>query len=300
LTRIPFVGDKQIMGPCQSTCQFEEKVHRVCDLCGSDNSSLIFEKEGFRHVRCWDCGLVFVDPHLKFHEQYQRVSGTGAMGEDKLSTRQLNRICRELAIFGNYRKLNQILEIGPGKGWFLNTARLMGWETWAVEINHEAIANLINKGIKRIITSGAEKFEATEGSFDAIRLWDVIEHLESPRACLLRAYTSLRPGGLLRLSTTNFNSLSRMVNGPEWVYLNGSDHIVLFDPVTIVKILESVGFRKIQVRTRSFNLRKKLYHPEEELETVFQPLKPFRKLIDETIRFTNLGHQMIVNAVKNA
>ena len=269
-------------------------------MCGSDNASLLFEKEGFRHVRCRVCGLVFVDPRLKCHEQYQRVSGTGAMGEDKLSTRQLNRICRELAIFGNYRKLNQILEIGPGKGWFLNTAILMGWETWAVEINNEAIANLINKGIKRIITSGAEKFEAPEGSFDAIRLWDVIEHLESPRACLLRAYTSLRPGGLLRLSTTNFNSLSRMVNGPEWVYLNGSDHIVLFDPVTIVKILESVGFRKIQVRTRSFNLRKKLYHPEKELKTVFHPLKPFRKLIDETIRFTNLGHQMIVNAVKNA
>jgi len=288
------------MGSCQSTCHIEEKVHTTCDLCGAANYDVLFEKEGFRHVCCRDCGLVFVNPHLKFHEQCQRVSGTGAMGEDELSTRQINRICRELAIFGNYRKLNHILEIGPGKGWFLSTAGLLGWETWAVEINNEAIANLVNKGIRRIITSGAEKFEATEGLFDAIRLWDVIEHLESPRACLLRAYTSLRPGGLLRLSTTNFNSLSRMINGPEWVYLNGSDHIVLFDPVTIVKILESVGFRKIQVRTRSFNLRKKLYHPEQELKTAFHPLKPFRKLIDETIGFTNLGHQMIVNAVKDS
>ncbi|MFH0957559.1 MAG: class I SAM-dependent methyltransferase [Pseudomonadota bacterium] len=275
------------------------KIEVACDLCGSKESSVVFEKEGFRHVRCKKCGLVYVNPRLKGHLDFQRISGTGSMGEDRISSAQMSRICRELAIFGNYRRLNKILEIGAGRGWFLSVAMDLGWKTWAVEINRDAIANLVQKGIKNIIVSSAENFEAGKETFDAIRVWDVIEHLESPLQCLHRVYDCLRPGGLLRLSTTNFNSLSRFVNGPEWVYLNGSDHIILFDPVTITKLLKAAGFLRISLRTRSFNLRKKLYHPEREIKNRFHPLAPFRKFIDEMARFSRLGHQMIVEAVKD-
>lgn len=277
-----------------------ELVETRCDLCGSANFRLLFEKEHFRHVRCNDCGLVFVNPRLKSHEEFQKISGTGSMGEGQLSAAQIIRICKELSIFGNYRKLNSILEIGAGKGWFLSVARSLGWEVWAVEINRDAIAELNQKGIRNVITSSAEDFDTDPETFDAVRIWDVIEHLQSPRKCLEKVHGSLRPGGLLRVSTTNFRSLSRMVNGPDWVYLNGADHIVLFDPITIEKLLKSIGFRRIKIRTRSFNLRRKLYHPEKELRVNFHPLKPFRKLIDETIQFTRFGHQLIVDAVKGS
>ena len=276
------------------------KIEVACDLCGSTETALLFEKEGFSHVRCKNCGLVYVNPRLKAHRDFQRISGTGSMGEDQISSAQISRICRELAIFATYRKLNRILEIGAGRGWFLSVARDLGWKTWAVEINRDAISNLKKKGVKNIIVSSAEDFVVERETFDAVRVWDVVEHLESPVQCLNRVYGSLRPGGFLRLATTNFNSLSRIVNGPEWVYLNGSDHIILFDPVTITKLLRSVGFRRISIRTRSFNLRKKLYHPEREIKDRCHPLTPFRKLIDETARFSKLGHQMIVEAVKDA
>jgi 2-polyprenyl-3-methyl-5-hydroxy-6-metoxy-1,4-benzoquinol methylase len=283
----------------ESRCSNSQMIEVACDLCSSTETRLLFEKEGFRHVRCKNCGLVYVNPRLKAHRDLQRISGTGSMGEDQISPAQLNRICRELAIFGVYRRMNRILEIGAGRGWFLSVARDLGWKTWAVEINQDAISNLAHKGIKNIIVSSAEDFDAGRETFDAVRIWDVIEHLESPVQCLKRVYDSLRPGGFLRLSTTNFNSLSRIINGSEWVYINGSDHIVLFDPVTITKLLKSVGFLRISVRTRSFNLRKKLYHPEREIRDRFHPLALFRKLIDETARFSKLGHQMIVEAVKD-
>ena len=288
------------MNSSEKNKRSQEMIQTRCDLCGADNYKLLFEKEGFQHVCCRDCGLVYVNPKLKLHEEFQIVSGTGSMGEDHLSSAQIMRICKELSKFGNYRKLNRILEIGAGKGWFLSIAKLVGWDTWAVEINLDAIESLNRKGIKNIITNSAEDFNVASESFDAVRIWDVIEHLESPRRLLEKAYNSLRGGGLLRLSTTNFNSLSRMVNGTDWVYLNGADHIVLFNPTTMGKLLKSVGFQRISIRTRSFNLRKKLYHPENEIKIRFHPLGPFRKIIDETIRFTNLGHQMIVDAVKEA
>jgi hypothetical protein len=115
---------------------------------------------------------------------------------------------------------------------------------------------------------------------------------------MANAYRVLRYGGLLSLATTNFDSLSRRINGPEWVYLNGSDHIILFEPQTIRLLLKSVGFTKIRIRTRSFNLRRKLYHPERVLPVSVPYLRPFRKIIDELIRFTQYGHQMIVTAIR--
>ncbi|MGC8659143.1 MAG: class I SAM-dependent methyltransferase, partial [Desulfomonilaceae bacterium] len=271
-----------------------------CPLCDGFENKILFVKEGFRHVRCLGCGLVYVNPRLKIHGHIQTFSGTGSMGEESLSSAQVLRICKELSKFNSYRRINRLLEIGPGKGWFLRMASLTGWDTWAVEINVDAIESLRRMGVTKIIKCSAEEFETDPDSFDVIRIWDVIEHLEWPQITMERVFRALRPGGLLRLSTTNFNSLSRMINGPEWVYLNGADHIILFDPLTIKKLLLSVGFKRIRLKTRSFNLRRKLYHPEKDIKVRFHPLTPLRKIIDETIKFSSFGHQMIVEAVKDA
>lgn len=244
--------------------------------------------------------MVFVNPRLTRHGELQRSEGTGTMGEDRLTSGQIKRLRRELASMEPFRKHNRILEIGAGRGWFLDEASKAGWQTWAVEINENALNYLKSRGIDNIITEPAESFLIDTAVMDVVRMWDVIEHLESPRKAIGRIGEALRPGGLLRLSTTNFASLSRWINGPEWVYLNGADHIYLFEPRTITRLLTENGFLNIRISTRSFNMRRKLYHPEKDLPPRCSLLRPFRKLIDETMRFTPYGHQMIVTATKAA
>jgi 2-polyprenyl-3-methyl-5-hydroxy-6-metoxy-1,4-benzoquinol methylase len=272
----------------------------ACDLCGETDHEPLFVKEGFRHVRCRNCGMVFVNPRLAAHASLQVETGTGTMGEDRLSRSQVRRLRKELAAVAEFRRLNRILEVGAGRGWFIAEAADLGWETWAVEINRLAIQYLESRNVRRILPQPAENFDAPAAFFDMVRIWDVIEHLESPRACISNIFRVLREGGLLRLSTTNFASLSRWVNGPDWVYLNGADHIFLFEPATIIRLLTEAGFSNVRVRTRSFNLRRKLYHPERELPAASALLRPLRKLIDEAIKITLYGHQMIVTAVKPA
>jgi SAM-dependent methyltransferase len=271
---------------------------KYCDLCGGDTYDTLFVKEGFPHVRCRTCGLVFVNPRLAGHLDEQQRSGTGSMGDDKVTESQRRRLLKELDRMEPFRKLNRILEIGAGRGWFLKEATNKGWETWALEINRDALRHLEAGGVNRIIVKPAEEFDGDEASVDLVRMWDVIEHLQSPRRAVANVYGALRPGGLFSMSTTNFASLSRWINGPEWVYLNGSDHIFLFEPPTIERLLVESGFSQIRIRTRSFNMRRKLYHPERDLASRRLILKPFRKLIDECMRFTRYGHQMIVTAVK--
>lgn len=276
----------------------KKELLKHCDLCGGDLHDTVFVKEGFRHVRCRECGLVFVNPRVSDHLSFQQESGTGSMGDDILTERQRRRLRKQLKQMESFRKLNRLLEVGAGRGWFLREAGLMGWETWALEINRDALRHLDARQVDRIIVSPAEEFDEGEGEVDIVRMWDVIEHLRSPRQAVANVYRILRPGGLFSLSTTNFASFSRWVNGPEWVYLNGSDHIVLFDPGTMERLLAETGFKRITMRTRSFNMRRKLYHPEQDLGPKWPVLRPFRKLIDESLRFTRYGHQMIVNALK--
>lgn len=270
-----------------------------CDLCGSSDNHLLFVKEGFRHVRCDSCDLVFVNPRLVDHLEQQTVSGTGTMGDEELTPRQKKRLWKEVQKLEIYRVRNRILEVGAGRGWFLRAAAAEGWDTWAVEVNRSAASVLEDLDLGTIVRHPAEEFIGPENSVDVVRLWDVIEHLRSPKQALTNVHRVLRPGGLIQVATTNFRSLSRMINGPEWVYLNGADHIILFEPKTIRALLEKTGFGNIRIRTKSFNLRRKLYYPEQELPVKYPLLKPFRKLIDETVRVTSYGHQMIVTAIRS-
>jgi SAM-dependent methyltransferase len=277
---------------------YEKRISIPCDICGSEEHEVLFVKEGFRHVRCRICRTVFVNPRLEDHLEIQRESGTGAMGEDRLTPVQTRRLRKELKKLEPFRRLNRILEVGPGRGWFLAEASRAGWETWAVEVNRDAREHLAKHSLHRILAEPAEEFEVPAESIDVVMIRDVIEHLRSPRRAMERIFRSLRPGGGLRLATTNLGSLSYWMNGPEWVYINGSDHIFLFEPVTITGLLAGAGFSDIVIKTRSFNLRRKLYHPERTLPPGRPALIPVRKIIDGVIGLTKFGHQMIVSAVK--
>ncbi|MDQ1238397.1 MAG: hypothetical protein QG577_582, partial [Thermodesulfobacteriota bacterium] len=48
------------------------------------------------------------------HHALQSNSGTGLMGEDRLTSAQVNRIQKELRQISRFKKNNKLLEIGPG------------------------------------------------------------------------------------------------------------------------------------------------------------------------------------------
>jgi len=270
----------------------------ACDICGSEREEILFVKEGFPHVRCLDCRMVFVNPRLTDHQEIQRKMGTGELGEQKLSQKYQKWLQKEIHHLEGFRVTNQVLDVGAGFGWFLEQASNAEWNTSAVEVNKTAIQMLHQKKIHHIVTEPAERIDFPEATFDVVRIWDVIEHCESPRLVLERIRNVLRPGGLLKLSTTNFASLSRWINGPEWVYLNGVDHIFLFEPKTIRFLLESLGFGNIQIHTTGYKPERVLHVENRRLPPPLPFIYPLRNLIHGLIRITPWGHSMTVQAFK--
>ena len=101
----------------------------------------------------------------------------------------------------------RVLDVGPGVGTFMRLARERGWEPHGVELSPFA-ANRIKQihGLD-VFTGDLQDYEGEAGSFDLVTFWDSIEHVVSPRQNLEKASRLLRQGGLLLLTTDNFDCL---------------------------------------------------------------------------------------------
>ena len=95
------------------------------------------------------------------------------------------------------------LDIGCGGGLFLSKLKAEGAEVTGVELSDtRAYYSKTKHGfevIKRTIED--PYWNAFQGSFDIVTLWDVIEHVNYPLATLQAATSLLKPGGVLLIDT---------------------------------------------------------------------------------------------------
>jgi 2-polyprenyl-3-methyl-5-hydroxy-6-metoxy-1,4-benzoquinol methylase len=85
--------------------------------------------------------------------------------------------------------------------------------------------------------------------FEAITLFDVIEHLDAPRRALDRCRELLKPGGLLFLTTPDIGSPVARLLGPRWHYLDLDQHVSIFSRSTLSRMLVDAGFTIAARRT---------------------------------------------------
>jgi 2-polyprenyl-3-methyl-5-hydroxy-6-metoxy-1,4-benzoquinol methylase len=88
----------------------------------------------------------------------------------------------------------------------------------------------------------ATDIDGSDGPFDAVTMFDVIEHLVDPMDALRRIRSVLRPGGLLVVTTPNINALSRWALGTQWSILSPLEHLYHFSDLTLGKALQRAGF----------------------------------------------------------
>ncbi|MBI3761951.1 MAG: methyltransferase domain-containing protein [Chloroflexi bacterium] len=79
-------------------------------------------------------------------------------------------------------------------------------------------------------------------SFDAVTLWDVIEHVPDPGALLWHCARVLRSGSLLALSTPDIGSPFARLTGRRWYELIRV-HLYYFSRLTLTRLLTDTGFQ---------------------------------------------------------
>jgi SAM-dependent methyltransferase len=148
-----------------------------------------------------------------------------------------------------YRRTGRILEVGCGAGHFLAGAAEAGFESWGTEISASGLARLEGRGFQ-VLAGALPSLALPTMSFDAVVMFEVLEHLDDPVAYLIEARRVLREGGLILLTTPNFNSLSRRVLGDRWRVVD-PEHLTLFTTGGLQQALKRAGFRPLAVSSRN-------------------------------------------------
>ena len=152
-----------------------------------------------------------------------------------------------------------VLDVGCGEGAFLDLAQTTDWTTAGLEITPAAAKAARAKGHEIHCQSIEERGLEDDNRFDAVVLWDVLEHLEKPHRALLHSRDALAPDGTLMVLTPRMGSafdrvgllLFRLTGGRFRALLEmcwSHDHLFRFDAEGLRRALEQLGFQDVTAR----------------------------------------------------
>jgi SAM-dependent methyltransferase len=235
-------------------------MNKPCILCGTGERKPVCTKNGFEIVRCVACGLVFVDPMPSpvqieeyYREGYDQFRYSFASPSDAPPKRRMGEL-RLLERHAGTRR--SVLDVGAAFGHFLSNARTHGWEVTGVEPQNNARARARERFQLEIRESVGE---VPDQCVDAATLWHVIEHIATPVDFLVSIRPKLRQGGIVAVTTPNINSLVARATGESWGWLSPPDHLFLYSPHTLPRLLERTGFEVLEVGTRRGQSRNTMF-----------------------------------------
>lgn len=230
---------------------------RRCEICRGTEHVDLFDKHGYRFVRCTGCGHISVAVELdksdlcRIYSPRFFLEGGYAdyLGDERLHRRNL---ARYIPVLRRYGPSGRLFELGCAYGFFLDEAR-RHWQVTGIDVSAEATAYACQKLGLAVRHGDLLDTELEESSYDVVVLWDTIEHLAHPSAYTERLAQMLRPGGILALTTGDVNSLMARLRGRHWRLYYPPEHLHFFSRGTIRRLLEQAGLEIKEVRSVGFS-----------------------------------------------
>lgn len=218
-----------------------------CRICGGA-TDLWNDRGDVRLYRCALCGFVSgrASRSVPAEERYQDYYCHPAAASP--DARYHEWLARAEAVVGRGR----LLEVGAGSGGFVRTAVARGWEVDATEISKSALDGLRAAGAT-VFTGDVAAARYPGRCFDLVVSLEVIEHLSAPMAQLAELSRVTRTGGLLLLTTPNFDGFSRRCLGVRWRVID-PEHLGYFTPSTLCWTVRRAGYRDVRVTSRSLDV----------------------------------------------
>jgi SAM-dependent methyltransferase len=122
----------------------------------------------------------------------------------------------------------RLLDVGCGSGKFLEDMSALGWRAEGIDNDPLAVAAAASRPSIRVRCHPLVRGIFDPGSFDAVTLNHVIEHVPDPVESLKICRDYLKVGGRLVAVTPNLNALSRRFFGKFWRGWETPRHLNLF------------------------------------------------------------------------
>ena len=243
-----------------------------CNLCGSKNSTFLFEARDrlhgisgkFSYVSCSEGGLVYMNPQVVPEETGKlypsdyaphstsvkgKAAGIRSLYNQLIKTpviAQLVRLVTNVKITSDiYHRLDQksrVLDIGCGAGAFLNHVKSeKGCEVYGVDISEAAVKAAKNSFGLNIFKGTITEAPFDDGSFDVITAWWYLEHVPDPQATTSKISSLLKRNGYCIIGVPNFESFNAKCFRDKWYHLDCPRHLCIWTPAAMKRLLEQHG-----------------------------------------------------------
>jgi 2-polyprenyl-3-methyl-5-hydroxy-6-metoxy-1,4-benzoquinol methylase len=238
---------KSFENPETGLLKEELSCERNCPICDEnpEASRVIFIKDGFHYRKCSRCSVVFVSPIIKekiLEEMYRKSDYARSWMkvlinpvEQKFNQPKFERGINDIENI--LQRKGRILDVGCAVGQFLTICESSGWKATGIELNGEEREYCKSIGLK-VIGEPLDDHLFQYESFDAVALWEVLEHVPFPRQVLKCIHKMLKPGGVLLVVVPNVNSLAAQILQEECNMFVGMSHITMFSDETLTTLLE--------------------------------------------------------------
>jgi len=243
---------------------------RPCPTCGCAAAALELEKDHMRIVRCTACDLVYVSP--TFDEAHYKTVYRSAEYQDIVRDLGISSHEYRVQRFGlervdiMARHLSAVrprmLDVGCSTGFVVEAARDRGWEAVGLDLNPSAVEYGRRRGLD-LHAVALEDAGFEPASFDAVCLFDVLEHLIEPVRTLRACARLVKPGGIVFLYVPNYDSASRLLMGRDAHFIWPTHHLNYYTPVTIRDLLRREGLRTEYLATEGLDLVDYLWYRRE-------------------------------------
>ena len=212
-------------------------VAQQCPVCGVPPREYLGRRGGAAHRegtgvecriwRCGGCGLVFPNPMPHpvggVGEQYALDPDSYFHNHDAGTKLEAARglVAQAARLTGG---VGRLLDVGSGRGDVLVAAREAGWEATGIDLSPSFADFAERRSGAEVRRVAIDRCGFPDGSFDAVILAAVLEHLYDPDATVREIARVLRPGGAFFVDVPNeaglyfrLGNLYQKLRGRDWV-----------------------------------------------------------------------------------
>ncbi len=231
-----------------------------CPYC-KESATLLFSvpdinqkmsDEIFDYYRCHGCGLIFLAPIPRNIQDYYGQAYSAYQKTDHTKDNVASYDLGKLEIVKQHAKGCTLLEIGPGNGTFAFLAKQEGFIVDTIEMDSKCsqfLAETIK--VRNSIHSSniVESLENITERYDAIVMWHVLEHLESPWSVLRALSNALAPNGVAIIAVPNPAAFQFKLFGKYWKHVDAPRHTMFVPAHLLEKQMVQAGLQKVLVTT---------------------------------------------------
>jgi SAM-dependent methyltransferase len=240
-----------------------------CPVCNSSDINPLLKvqdhsvtKEEFVIWQCGACTLRFtqdVPDEDAIGPYYQSQDYISHSNTDKGLLNKLYQRVRKLTleqkaklIISHTKNKGRILDIGAGIGAFLSVMKEKGWEIRGIEPDEVARKNAKNLfGLE--LEQPEELYNLQPGSYDAITLWHVLEHVHRLHDYVEQLKNLLAEKGKIFIAVPNYTSVDAAAYRNYWAAYDVPRHLYHFSPKSIESLIGQHGLKLVEKKPMWFD-----------------------------------------------